>query len=178
MLRNIMLDLPSYGVPDNLPQVLEQFFTNEMKELAQQVVRGLSSRSASEIINQYKQNPLFNGALGYLAWTNQDVVVIPIIYDVKKEDLPLIHFEWNINHPTVNLTFSNAYFVVFYNELYRFNHKENRLFLTKRGVILRALADLSYTPWNDFLLPISDQMTKDFLGLPLFDSGKLAKGGV
>jgi hypothetical protein len=167
-----MLNLSQYGVPEDLPKILEQFFTKDMKDLASEISIFLNTNGYDDVIEKYKNNPLFNNALGYLAVDQKANVLIPIIYHVKKEDLPLIHFEWKV--PNQSLTFSNMYFLVFFNELYKKDTHINKIILSNRGAILRALADLSYTPWNDFLLPISEQMNKDFLGLPLFDSGKIA----
>jgi len=168
-----MLDLSHYGVPDNLPKLLQDFFTSEMKQLADQIEVGVKETGHKETIQSFKDQPLFKEALGWLAVDQREQALIEIAYNVEKDDLTLIHFEWRIPNQLISLTFSNLYFVVYFNELYTLNPYTNQLVLSKRGAILRALTNLSYTPWNDFLLPISNQMTKDFMTLPLFDSGKL-----
>jgi hypothetical protein len=172
-----MLHLPYYGVPANLPQAFESFFTDHMKALAAQFAPLLEKQGATAVIETYKNEEHFNPALAFLALNAQAHILIPIIYAVKKEDLTRIHFEWGIPNDDVAINCSNAYFVIFYNELYFFDALKGQYRLTKRGVILRALATLSYTPWKDFLLPVSDQMNSDFLGLPFVDSGKAVMRG-
>ena len=168
-----MLELSHYGAPDNLPQLLQEFFTAEMKQLADQIEVGVNEKGHKETIQSFKDQPLFKEALGWLAVDQREQPLLEIAYHVEKDDLLSVHFEWRIPNQLISLTFSNLYFVVYFNELYTLNSYTNELVLSKRGAILRALTNLSYTPWNDFLLPVSNQMTRDFMTLPLFDSGKL-----
>jgi len=168
-----MLELSHYGVPGNLPKLLQEFFTEEMKQLADQIELDVKEKGHKETIQSFKDQNLFKEALGWLAVDQREQPLIEIAYNLEKEDLPFVHFEWKIPNQLIALTFSNLYFVVYFNELYTMNPYTNKLVLSKRGAILRALTNISYTPWNDFLLPVSNQMTKDFMTLPLFDSGKL-----
>jgi hypothetical protein len=159
-----------YGVPIDLESTLSDYFTAEMKQLAMELLSFLKEKAPTLLIQQYKDNKFFNTALAYLAFLNKAPEVISIIYDITEEDLQRVHFEWHVPHPDVHLSFSNYYFLVFYNELYAFDEDRREYYLTNRGIILRALADLSYTPWESFLLPVSEKMHKDFLWLTLINT--------
>ena len=160
-----MFYLENYGIPDELHGMLERLFTPEHQDLAKKIEQLVLNEGVDSIII-LKDNPSFKYALSYLAWIEKDLIVTPIIYNIEKEDLLKINFDWQISFDSIDITFSNAYFLLFYNELYKRDEARNKIYLSKRGVILRALADLSFVPWQSFDLPVSEQINHDFLFMP------------
>ncbi|MBM4222730.1 MAG: hypothetical protein FJ161_02885 [Gammaproteobacteria bacterium] len=169
MARIEMLNIAHYGAPPGYTEHVRAFFSPEIISLSEALVREADSKPPAELIASYIDNPNFCYALGYAAISEKASFLISILYSVTSEQKTRIHFEWKIPHPTHLLTFSNAYFLIFYNELYRDRPDIMGRTLAIKGVCLRALSSLSYTPWISFLLPVTDRMVDDFLKLPLFD---------
>ncbi len=164
-----MLYLPYYGVPENYLDTLEAFFqAPEICALYSEITSQTQS-TPLEIIEKYHENGFFPYAIGKAAMENHVAFLIPLIYALPDEKREYIHFEWKIPHPQIDLTFSNAFFVAYFNELYRTMPDMVGRKLSSRGVALRALAHLSYTPWVNFLLPINKECADNFLQLPRYD---------
>ncbi len=164
-----MLEIAHYGFPEDYQEKFHQFFSPEIHQYTQQLLQEYEQIGPEALIAKHIDHPLFNYAIADAAVQGQASFVIGVIYAVLPEQKEKIHFEWSIPHPNLLLTFSNAYFVVLYNQLYRKIPDLVDRRLTKEGICLRALCTLSYTPWRSILLPVSSQMTEDFMNLPLFD---------
>jgi hypothetical protein len=160
-----MFYLENYGIPDELHGMLDQLFTIEHQDLAKKIEQIVLNEGIDAAMT-LKDNPAFKYALSYLAWIEKDLILPPIIYNIEKEDLLNINFDWLISFDNIEITFSNAYFLLFYNQLYKRDDARNLVYLSKRGVILRALADLSFVPWDCFELPVSEKINHDFLFMP------------
>ncbi len=164
-----MLYLPYYGVPENYVHSLENFLESpQINELYKEITQQ-TDKTPLEILEKYQENPFFNYAIGKAAVENHLSFLIPIIYSVPDDKREYIHFEWKIPHPEIDLTFSNAFFISYFNELYRSIPDQVGRKLASRGVALRALAHLSYTPWINFMLPINQDCVENFLKLPLYE---------
>jgi hypothetical protein len=165
-----MLHLPHYGIPDNYPKTFEDFISaKEIADLYDELCMAQKNTSIKDIVEKYAEHPYFNYALGYCAVKENLALLVPIVYAIPFNKRSRVHFEWKIPHDEFELTFSNAYFIVYFNELYRKTPDLVGRNLAAKGVALRALAHLSYTSWTNFMLPISEESIEFFLKMPLCD---------
>jgi len=174
-----MLYLPHYGFPINYEESVIKFLAAPEILALYMEICAQKDLSPSAILEKYHKHPYFNYALGKAAMENNLALLIPCVYSVPNEQREFVHFEWKIPHEEYELTFSNAYFIANFNGLYRAIPDLVGRKLSPKGVALRALAHLSYTPWINFMLPISDDAVDFFLKMPLYDrdSEFLAKKG-
>jgi len=167
-----MLYLPHYGVPIDYEKSIEMFLgAKEISDLYAEIC-AQPDVHPRKMLETYHKHPYFNYALGKAALEKNFALLITYIYSVPDEYREWIHFEWKIPHEEYELTFSNAYFVAYFNELYRDVPDCVGRRLSPQGVALRALSYLSYTPWVNFMLPIRDDTVDFFLKMPLYDRDK------
>jgi hypothetical protein len=164
-----MLYLPYYGVPENYIDSVNSFFESPEISALYKEITEQKDQTPLELLEKYHENPYFNYAIGNAAVENNLSFLIPLIYALPDEKREYVHFEWKIPHPEIELTFSNAFFIAYFNELYRDTPDPVGRKLAARGVALRALSHLSYTPWVNFMLPINQDCVENFLKLPLYD---------
>lgn len=168
-----MFELKNFGIPEEERQLMENFFTDPMIELSVIVQQSLKDVGRQVTLSTHKENPLIKEALGYLAFKGDLYTLNNLLYFIEKEDTKKIHFDWKIPNQKIPLTFSNQYFAVFYDQLYKYNILGTNEKILLRGAILRALCQVTFIPWKTFFLPVTERMIKDFDGMPLLDSGRL-----
>ncbi len=160
-------ELEYYGVPLNYKEHFESVCkTPQLIEKYTQIIH--EQMRPTELIQKY----VHEGYLGYLlviaAIENNLSFLIPIVYALSISDRKRVYCDWIIEHPEIDLTASNAFFISYFNELYLDKPDLLGRSLSSRGIALRALAYISYIPWINFRLPVTDTMMMHFLNLPLY----------
>jgi len=164
-------ELEYYGVPVGYQEHFEACCRNpEILKKYQQILQ--ENLRPRDVIAKYAKE----GYLGYvvvLAAIEMNLsFLIPLAYSLSLDDRKHVYCDWIIEHPEIDLTASNAFFVSYFNELYYSKPDIMGRYLSSKGVALRALAYLSYLPWVNFHLPVTDTIVSHFLYLPLCDREK------
>ena len=164
-----MLKLEEYGVHANQFELMEKFFTQPMKDLAGILKTSIAENGGQATFEKYSSEPLFKEAIGYIAFEGDLESFNKIVYQAKKNEMTL-HFDWEIPGQKTPLTFSNHYFSIFFNDLYKHHLNGKKENILTRGAILAGLAKFSSCPWKTFLLPVTSKMIADLNALPFLDS--------